>query len=104
VNGPVTIYCQGDVSISGGSIANLTAKPANLKLYGMGKKVTLSGASKTYAVVYAPTADITRSGGSSDFFGSMVGNSLTLSGGGGIHYDASLGSTIGSQGSSHLVQ
>jgi hypothetical protein len=43
-----------------------------------------------YGVVYGPTADITRSGGSSDFFGSMVGASLTLSGGGGLHADEAI--------------
>jgi Flp pilus assembly protein TadG len=90
VSSAVKIYCTGNIDTSGGSIDNTTAIPSNLQLYTTGSKCVLSGASQTYAVVYCPGADITRSGGTSDFFGSMVGKSLTLSGGGGLHYDESL--------------
>ncbi len=38
-------------------------------------------------MVYAPTTKITRSGGTSDCFGSLIGKTLTLSGGGGAHGD-----------------
>jgi hypothetical protein len=90
VSSAVKIYCTGDVNASGGSVTNTTAIPSNLQLYTTGSKCVLSGATQTYAEVYCPGADITRSGGTSDFFGAMVGKSLTLSGGGGLHFDQSL--------------
>lgn len=104
INGPTIIYCQGDVAVSGGSIMNSTQLPVNCQLYSMGAHVTLSGSSQFYGVVYAPNAAITRSGGSSDFFGMMVGASLDLSGGGGCHYDQSLGALTGAPQCAQLVQ
>ncbi len=103
VNGAVVIYTTGDVDISGGSVANTTSIPSNFQLYSSTTgKVTISGSSQMYAEVYAPQADITRSGGSSAFFGSMVGKTLTLSGGGGLHYDTALGG--GGSTTTQLVQ
>lgn len=104
ITGKTIIYVTGNVDVSGGSILNSTQLPVNCQLYGMGSKVVLSGSSQWYGVVYAPTADITRSGGSSDFFGMAVGKSLTLSGGGGCHYDESLGGLTGAQSGAQLVQ
>jgi hypothetical protein len=90
ITGKTIIYVTGKVDTSGGSLDNSSQIPSNLQLYPMGTTCVLSGASQTYAVIYGPTADITRSGGNSDFFGAMVGNSLTLSGGGGIHADEAI--------------
>lgn len=104
ITGKTIIYCTGDVSVSGGSILNTTTLPVNCQLYGMGTKVDLSGSSQWYGVVYAPGCDITRSGGSSDFFGMAVGKTLTLSGGGGCHYDTSLGALAGASNGAQLVQ
>lgn len=89
VTGETKIYCTGDFTISGSSIANTTALPKNLQIYPTGSKCDISGSSNLYAVVYGPTTDIIRSG-SSDYFGMMVGQSLTLSGEGGIHADDDL--------------
>jgi Flp pilus assembly protein TadG len=104
ITGKTIIYCAGDVNISGGSLLNTTALPVNLQLYGMGSKVVLSGSSQWCGVVYAPGCDVTRSGGSSDFFGMCVGKTLTLSGGGGLHYDTSLGALTGASNGAQLVQ
>lgn len=104
ISGKTIFYVTGNVDISGGSILNTTQLPVNCQLYGMGSKVVLSGSSQWSGVVYAPTADITRSGGSSDFFGMAVGKSLTLSGGGGCHYDESLNALVGAQSGAQLVQ
>jgi hypothetical protein len=103
VTGATTIYVTGKVDFSGGSVANTTSIPSNFFLYCTGTTVTLSGATQTYGVIYAPTADITRSSGTSDFFGSMVGKTLTLSGGGGLHYDMALGG-LGSSNTTQIVQ
>lgn len=104
ITGKTIFYVTGDVNVSGGSILNSTQLPVNCQLYGMGTKVVLSGSSQWYGVVYAPTADVTRSGGSSDFFGMIVGKKLTLSGGGGCHYDQALGSLTGASSGTQIVQ
>ena len=102
VTGQTIIYVTGNIDFSGGSVTNTTALAANLQIYDTGSKVVLTGNSQSYSTIYAPTADITRSG-SSDFYGSMVGKSLTLSGGGGLHYDTALGGGGGNT-SVQLVQ
>jgi len=43
--------------------------------------------------VYAPTSLIKQTGGS-EFYGSLVGKDLKLSGNGGLHYDQALGANI----------
>lgn len=96
-SGQTTIYCTGDWNTSGGSLVNPGSIPSNLKIFIQGSTTTLSGSAQMYGVVYAPSSDITRSGGSSAFFGSMVGKSLTLSGGGGLHYDTSSAADSGAQ-------
>ena len=101
LSGAVVIYVAGNTDLSGGSVTNTGDIPANLQLNAMGTTLKLSGGSDLYAEIYAPTADITQSGGSSSFYGSMVGASLTLTGGGGLHADKSLG---GSSNGAQLVQ
>jgi Flp pilus assembly protein TadG len=91
VTGPTKIYCVGDFTASGSSIANTTFKPANLQVFCTGSKVDISGGSNFYGTVYAPTSKVVRSSGSNHVFGSLIGKELTLSGGGGAHADLSLG-------------
>ena len=104
ITGKTIIYVTGKVDTSGGTMTNTSQIPSNLQLYGMGTTVTLSGGTQMYGVVYAPTADITRSGGQSDFFGMMVGKSLTLSGGGGLHADTAITGVGSSTKKASLVQ
>ena len=104
ITGKTLIYVTGKVDVSGGSMVNTSQIPANLQLYPMGTTCVLSGASQTYAVVYGPTAAISRTGGTSDFFGTMVGLSLTLSGGGGLHADTAISGVSGSTKKATLVQ
>jgi Flp pilus assembly protein TadG len=89
VSGPTEIYVNGDVAISGGSVANLTQLPRNLQLYVEGKNCSLSGSSQFFGVVYAPATKVVRSG-ESHFFGAIISRELELSGGGGIYADESL--------------
>ncbi len=76
--------------LSGGSIANPTGIPSNLQFFYAGSRgVNLSGGAQAYATVYAPMAPINMSGGT-DFFGGIVGLTVTDSGGTAIHYDRNL--------------
>ena len=103
ISGSTTIYVTGDVSLSGGSLANLTLQPKNLQLFPMGSNCTISGSSEFYGVVYGPAAKVVRSG-DSDYYGMIVGKELVLSGSGGIHADESLGILNGSKGHPALVE
>ena len=89
ISGPTKIYTTSDFTLSGGSLANTTQIPANLQIYPMGAKCVISGGSDLYAVVFAPTAKVERSG-ESHYFGSIVGYELVLSGSGGVHADRHL--------------
>jgi hypothetical protein len=103
LTGATEIYVVGDVSMGGGSVVNPSSKPADFKLFSTGSNVVMGGGADFYGIVYAPTADISWSG-ASDFFGMILGNSLTLGGGGGFHYDEALNSMLTKQGINHLVQ
>ncbi len=89
VSGPVVIKLTGKLNGSGGSFANPTYVPANLRIEssftGAGG-VALSGGSGAYLTVYAPGTGVTLSGGS-PLFGALLGKTLTASGGADIHYD-----------------
>jgi hypothetical protein len=105
--GPVIVNLAGTslsgsnpaMDVSGGSIQNTTHIPANLQFtYGGSRGLNLSGGSDSYATVYAPNALVNLSGGT-DFFGSIIGGTVTSSGGTAVHYDSNLpyihaGSTI----------
>jgi Flp pilus assembly protein TadG len=104
ITGKTIIYVAGKVDSGSGTLTNATQIPSNLQLYAMGTSVTLSGGAQMHAVVYAPMADISFTGGNSDFFGMMVGASLTLSGGGGLHADTALTGISSSTRKGALVQ
>jgi hypothetical protein len=92
------IYTAANVSIGGGGIANAN-EPANFMLYGTRPQsastpqdISISGNGNLSAVVYAPGADITMNGGgvAGHVYGSVVGNTVKLTGGSSFHYDESL--------------
>jgi hypothetical protein len=88
-SGPVTVYANGQkVDISGGSIINNTQDPKMLAIFGTAGLTTanLSGGGTQHFLVYAPNAAITLSGGQNTF-GSVIGNTVTLSGGSSVHFD-----------------
>ncbi len=98
------IYCVGDFSASGSSIANASQQPGKLQIFCTGSKVDISGGSHFYGAVYAPASKIVRSSGSGHVFGSLIGKELTMSGGGGGHADESLGLLEGTAGTVTLVE
>ena len=102
-SGPVVINIAGNslsgggtaLDLTGGSTANASGMPSNLQFYyGGSRSVKLSGGAGNFAVVYAPNSPITVSGGS-HFFGSIIGSTITLSGGTAMHYDRSLAAIAG---------
>jgi len=95
LSGPVTIYMNGQkLDLTGGALINLSATPENLTIYGTTglQSAKLSGASTQHLQVYAPGADLFITG-NQETFGSLIGNSVTLSGGAAVHFAGGSDST-----------
>lgn len=89
-DGPVIIYVDGDVRITGNGIANATQIPNNLQIFVTGSQVTVNGGPDFFGLLYAPNAviDIT---GNTQFYGALVGTEIRkLHGTADIHYDEGL--------------
>jgi len=88
----VTYYIDGSITTSGQSFNNQSNVAANNVIYGIGSSsttMTVSGAGTFIAAVYAPKYNITLSG-AANFSGAFIANTLLISGGASMHYDASL--------------
>jgi Tfp pilus assembly protein PilX len=78
------------IDFSGGSLQNPSYKPENLAIMYAGTgNITVSGGTASSAMVFAPNANISLVGGS-DFYGEILGSTVTDSGGTRFHYDRSL--------------
>ncbi|MCG2711607.1 MAG: hypothetical protein L6416_04705 [Candidatus Omnitrophica bacterium] len=103
--GPVNIYFDGDVLLSGQGVTNETSIPSNLILYGtstIAQTIHVSGQADFYGAFYAPTGEmhLTGQGG---LYGSFIGNEVTISGQGGVHYDEALGSLAAASASTYSI-
>ncbi len=93
--GPVTLNIAGQgtstpLDFGGGSIQNLSYKPENFEiLYAGTGTLKVSGGAATAALVFAPNADLQLVGGS-DFYGEILGATVSDTGGTHFHYDRSL--------------
>jgi Tfp pilus assembly protein PilX len=85
---------NGDViSITGNGVSNASFNPSNLQfVYGGTGNVKMAGGADTAALLYAPNATGSFSGGS-DFYGAVIVKQLTATGGASIHYDTNLQNT-----------
>jgi hypothetical protein len=86
VTGPTMIYVAGEATFAGGGILNLTEDPAELTVYCTGSDAAFSGTSGLYASVIAPYTDI-QIVGDVDFYGTMLGQTLTMTGTFNLHVD-----------------
>ena len=90
-NGSLELYLASDSSFAGNGIINGTGITNKLSIYGLPtcKNFTYTGSSVAVAKIYAPEADIVYQGGM-DFSGSIVGNTLKITGTPALHYDEAL--------------
>jgi hypothetical protein len=88
----VTWYVGGDITVSGGSYQNNSGYASQNTVigYGTNNKLTISGGSDFIGTYNVPGYDATISGGGS-LAGAIIANTLTESGGSGLHYDEALG-------------
>lgn len=101
--GQVTIYVAGSVSLSGNAVIHQN-RPENFRIRVLGSgPVSVSGNGDLWADIYAPNSAVSFSG-NGEFYGAMVGRTLTVSGNGAIHYDESLGGYGASAGRVSLVK
>ena len=78
------------VDLTGGGVQNASLVANNLQInYAGTGTIKMTGGSQSAAVVYAPNASYTLTGGS-DFFGAVVANTVSDSGGAAIHFDRAL--------------
>ena len=79
------------VSLTGNSVSNPGLVPMNFQLiYGGSGTVSLIGGSQASGVVYAPNATFSFNSANADWYGAIVGNTLTDMGHTAIHYDRKL--------------
>ena len=86
IGGPTVIYIDGDATLTGGGLINVTQDPKNLIIYCTGDDLVLSGNSAFYGAVVAPNADIVLQG-TSDFYGTIIGRTITAVGDFVLHVD-----------------
>lgn len=94
-NSSLTIYAGGSVDLAGQGVVNLSGYAKNLTINGLNTctSIKYSGSSGFVGTIYAPYANVELvGGGSSDvhFAGSVVANSIKVSGHTQVHYDESL--------------
>jgi hypothetical protein len=101
--GPVIFKVAGvnqttPIDLTGGTISNSTYQPQALQfLYGGTGNVKLSGGTASSALVYAPNASVSFTGGA-DFYGAVVAGKITDMGGASIHYDQNLNNSATTAG------
>ncbi|PKK83912.1 MAG: hypothetical protein CVT49_05665 [candidate division Zixibacteria bacterium HGW-Zixibacteria-1] len=86
----VKIYVTGDIEIKNSGGVNAGGTPGDLMFLSQGDLV-LKNSGEIYAVFYNPDGDADLRN-SSDFYGSIVANTIIVHNKAGFHYDRSLGS------------
>jgi Tfp pilus assembly protein PilX len=101
VNGPVVMRMTGQADFSGGTVTNTTLSAEKLQILSSSTLatcssaattgITLSTASATHALVYAPATGVRLRGANAELFGSVIANTFCVpSGSPNIHYDEQL--------------
>jgi len=113
--GQVTIYVNGSVQVNNSARVNSgelsgRTNPAStdLTIIATGSapvKFTGAGGHRFIGAVYAPQAEV-RVEGSSEIFGCIVGNNVTIDGNTRVHFDAALaaGGSSGGAGTTQVIQ
>jgi len=94
-NAKLRVYTNGNVDLGGNGAANANADPSSLMILGTSttsQTISVTGNGQLIGAVYAPTASVTMSGGGSsgNVMGSVVGRTISMTGGSAFHYDESL--------------
>jgi hypothetical protein len=84
-------YSGGTANLGGGGVLNDPGFAINFAFYGLPSctSVSYAGNSGFIGTIYAPEASVSLVG-TTDVIGAVVGNTVSVSGGGGMHYDEAL--------------
>jgi hypothetical protein len=99
-SGPVVIKVKGDgvatpIDLEGGGVSNPSLNPQMLQfVYGGTGDIKITGGTDTAALVYAPNASASLSGASTNFYGAIITNKITSTGGFSLFYDRRLQRTV----------
>lgn len=97
-SGPVIFNVMGTgaatpIDLVGGAVSNASYNSYNLQFdYAGAGAIKMAGGTSTAAVIFAPNATATLSGGS-EFYGSVVASQVSVTGGTAIHFDTNLNNT-----------
>jgi hypothetical protein len=97
--GTVILNVVGDsettpIDFTGGSLSNATLDPSKFRVQYAGTgAVKVNGGNQAAAVINAPNAAVSLSGNAA-FYGAVIGNTVTDTGGAKIHYDKNLANTM----------
>jgi hypothetical protein len=97
-----TIYVEGNVKIAGkGGLVNHNVSPSSCRIWGTnqsaaGQAIDIVGNGSLVAAIYAPQADVTI-GGNGNVMGSIVADTITVSGNAAFHYDEALAESDGNE-------
>lgn len=89
ITGPTTLYINGDATLLGGGVVNVTQDPHNLIIYASGPNAKLTGTAGFYGAFIAPTATVTLSG-TFDGYGTLLSRILESQGDAQFHVDEDL--------------
>jgi hypothetical protein len=96
VKGQVTFYVTGDVKIRGGiDLGGLPPGDFRIRVIEPGGVVEINGNASLSADVYAPESDV-KIVGTGDFYGTLVGKTIDMTGVAGVHGDESIAPYAGS--------
>jgi hypothetical protein len=94
--GPVIIKVKGQgettpIDLAGGGVSNPSLDPTKLQfIYAGTGDIKITGGTDTAALVYAPNASASLAGASTHFYGAIVSNKITSTGGFNLYYDRRL--------------
>jgi hypothetical protein len=90
----LTVYTEGNVTIAGKGLANSNVQPISCQIWGTntsagGQTIAIRGNGALRSVVYAPNGAVSING-NGEVMGSIVAQSIHLTGNAAFHYDESL--------------
>jgi Tfp pilus assembly protein PilX len=87
ITGDTTIFVKSNLDLRGQGVINNLGDPTKLTVFYSGtNEMKMTGGTQAYVEAYAPNAPLTLVG-TSDFFGSFIGKTVTITGTPRVHFD-----------------
>jgi hypothetical protein len=87
ISGDTNIFVTGSIKLAGKGVVNPLGDPTRLTVFYSGvNEMEMVGGAQAFLEVYAPNAPL-KFVGTSDFFGSFIGDTVTIQGTPEVHFD-----------------